>query len=131
MPFFKSKSFKNWSHTIFQHKPTVCNNFQFFFKQFCILSIPVKNYLTLLTVDSKYQCEKPLMRLTFCRSNFHAARHSATCHSMQKLCRSHTKLTSTLFLAFCCILPCDRVWTHLKITYMRLLHDGTELTWSR
>ncbi len=51
--------------------------------------------LCLATVDGKYQCGKPLMIPTPCRSNFHAARHSATCCDMQKPCRSHATLTST------------------------------------
>ncbi len=56
--------------------------------------------LCLTTVESKYRHVKPLMRPTLCQLNFHAIRHSTTCHSMQKLCRSSTALMSTLFLAF-------------------------------
>ncbi len=74
--------------------------------------------LCLTTVDSKYRHGKPLMRPTLCRSNFHAVQHSATCHSMQKPCRSCVALMSTLFsifAMFCCILPYGIMWMHLYI----------------
>ncbi len=58
-----------------------------------------KNYIY-TTVDDKYQCGKPVMITTLCWLNFHTVWCSATCHSMQKLCWSHTVLTSTLFSAF-------------------------------
>ncbi len=56
--------------------------------------------LRLTAADGKYQGDKSLIRPTFCRSNFHAAQHSATCRTMQIWCQSCAAMTSTLFLAF-------------------------------
>ncbi len=56
-----------------------------------------KNYVYTI-MDGKCWCGKPSMILVLCWSNFHATQHSATCCSMQKLCRSCTVLASTQFL---------------------------------
>ncbi len=95
---------KNFLPTIFQFTKTVE-------WETCTHHMPHQK-LHLTTVSSKYRCDKPPMRLTFCRSNFHTTRHSATCHNMQKLSQSCVALMSTLFLAFatCCEASCGRTF---------------------
>ncbi len=79
-----------------------------------------KLYLT--TVDGKYWCNKPLMRPTFCQSNFHA------CGILQyaTACRNHAKAAPHWHLhyfqhlqrckaTFCYILLHGIVWTRLKM----------------
>ncbi len=60
----------------------------------------IELYLTTTVVDGKYQHGKPLIIPTLFGVNFHAVWHSATCHSMQKLCQSWAALMSTLFSVF-------------------------------
>ncbi len=87
---FASTLKKNFSLTIFQVTKTVQLTLNNTTSKLCriflsdwllqfwnslLIICHAKNYVY-NTVDSKYRRSKPLMKLTLCRSNFHAARHS-------------------------------------------------------
>ncbi len=83
---------KNFLLTIFQFTKTVNGETH-------THHIPCQK-LCLTNTVGKYRHGKPLMMSTLCRSNFHAAQHSAKCYSMQKPCRSCAALTCMLCLSF-------------------------------